>query len=273
MVTIVNIAADFLIVIFSGKEAGRRRRNGNSAGNPEEKVTEFSMSKKYHIAAIGLGILSATMAFGASSSTTEKIDEPPGAIHIARSRVGFAPLLLQAYDSYMHEDYVAANNAYQQVLATEAENIDALHGIAAVLLRDGQEAGAAEYYRRALDVDPADTLAQVWLIGQQGVFDPVRAESILLAAQPDIFSANAALGNLYAAQNRWREAQAAYLRACSAAPEEADVLFNLAVSLDQLHESESAGHYYRRALQAAVNRPAGFDKDRVAARLHEISAD
>ena len=255
---------------------GRRRWNGSSVWNLEEKIAKFSMSKKYHIAAIGLGILSASMAFGASSSTTEKIDEPPGAIHIARSRVGFAPLLLQAYDSYMHEDYVAANNAYQQVLATDAENIDALHGIAAVLLRDGQEAGAAEYYRRALDVDPADTLAQVWLIGQQGVFDPVRAESrlkILLAAQPDIFSANAALGNLYAAQNRWREAQAAYLRACSAAPEEADVLFNLAVSLDQLHESESAGHYYRRALQAAVNRPAGFDRERAAARLHEISAD
>jgi len=218
-------------------------------------------------------ISSVSFAFGAPPTATEKIPDTQSAIRTARSRPEVHPLLLQAYESYQAGEFAAARNGYQRVLASEPKNIEALHGMAAVLQRQGEGAAAGGYYRRALAADPADAQAQVWLLDLQGRLDPLPAESrlkTLLAAQPELFSANYSLGNLYAAQNRWHEAQAAYFRAYTAASDEPDILFNLAVSLDQLHQAEPAAHYYRQALEAAARRPAGFDRDRVVARLREI---
>lgn len=250
---------------------GRRRWNGNSGVKTETRFADFPMNRKT-LFVVSL-VLSFSLAFGNPSGAAEKSADPQNFIHIARSRPGVHPLLLRAYESYLAGDFAAACNAYQQVLAGEPKNIDALHGMAAILLRQGDGGAAGEYYRRALVADPADAQALVWLIDLQGRLDPLLAESrlkTLLAGQPELFSANFALGNLYAAQNRWREAQAAYFRAYSAAPEEPDILFNLAVSLDQLRQAESATHYYQLALQVAASRPAGFDRERVAMRLREI---
>lgn len=249
----------------------RRRWNGNPVAKAEMRFTEFQMNRKIII--VGSIIFSAASSFGAPPAATERTPDTQSAIRIARSRPEVHPLLLQAYESYLAGDFAVARNVYQQVLASEPKNIDALHGMAAALQRQGEGAAAGAYYRRALAADPADAQAQVWLIDLQGRLDPLPAESrlkTLLAGQPELFSANYSLGNLYAAQNRWREAQTAYFRAYTAASEEPDILFNLAVSLDQLHQAEPAAHYYRLALEAAASRPAGFDRDRVVARLREI---
>lgn len=219
------------------------------------------------------GAFLAAAALGAPPAADKKSGEAQGGIRVTKARAAVAPLLEQAYANYLRRDYAAAGDAYRRLLAAEPENSDALHGLAAVLLRQGDEAGAAGYYRQALDADPTDTLAHAWLIGRQGAIDPERAESRLkaiLATQPDLFPANAVLGNLYAAQNRWREAQAAYLRACSVEPEDPDILFNLAVSHDQLRETGSARRYYALAIEAAGRRPAGFDRARAATRLEAI---
>lgn len=221
------------------------------------------------------GAFLAAAVFGAPSAAGKKTEEGQGrgGVRVTRIHAVVAPLLEQAYAHYLRGDYAAAGDAYRRLLAAEPENSDALHGLAAVLLRQDDEAGAAGYYRQALDADPTDTLAQAWLIGRQGAIDPARAESRLkaiLATQPDFFPANAVLGNLYAAQNRWREAQAAYLRACSVEPDDPDILFNLAVSHDRLRETETARRYYALAIEAAGRRPAGFDRARVAARLEAI---
>ena len=74
-----------------------------------------------------------------------------------------------------------------------------------------------------------------------------------------------ALGNLYARQNRWNEAQNAYfdalLRAKSAGggPINPDYAYNLAVSLERINQLQAALEYYREAAEFSRNAIPGFD--------------
>jgi tetratricopeptide (TPR) repeat protein len=196
-----------------------------------------------------------------------------GTIQIATTKPSIDPGLLRGYQAYMTGDLGVARESFETLLEEEDMNIDALHGLAAISLRQGQSAAAEEYYLRALEADPKDALALSGLISMMGLRDPLLSESrlkSLLAAQPGLFFLNFALGNLYAAQGRWNEAHQAYLKTVSNDPDNPDGLFNLAVSLDQLHQSKLASTYYQQALAASAIRPAGFDKEQVYARLVEL---
>ena len=78
------------------------------------------------------------------------------------------------------------------------------------------------------------------------------------------------LGNQYAAQARWAEAQEAYFRAFTAEPDNPDYNYNLAVSLDQLRQRKPALEYYRKAIALGASRPAAFDLARARARAGEL---
>ena len=159
------------------------------------------------------------------------------------------------------------------MLNSEPKNPDALHGMAAVALRQRQYDRAEEFYLRAIEADPKDAIAQAGLFGLRGQGDPVNAESrlkTLIAAQPDQHFLHFALGNIYAAAGRWNEAQTAFFKAYTGDPEHPDYLFNLAISLDHLRQSKLAAQYYNQALAAAGNRPASFDKAQAATRLREL---
>jgi uncharacterized protein HemY len=67
------------------------------------------------------------------------------------------------------------------------------------------------------------------------------------------------LGNLYASQSRWAEAQSAFFEAHRLEPDNADVLYNLAVALDNLNQPRLAADFYRRALTQARGRNVQFD--------------
>jgi uncharacterized protein HemY len=84
-------------------------------------------------------------------------------------------------------------------------------------------------------------------------------------------SLNFALGNLYAQQGRWNDAQQAYFRAYAGDGDNPDYpLFNLAVSLEQLRQPKLALQYYQgRSLRPPA--PAAFDK-RQAARPRQRTA-
>ena len=168
----------------------------------------------------------------------------------------------------------AARSDYEQVLRNDPRNTDALDGMAAISLSQGQTEAAESYYRRALEVDPKDATAQAGLINLLGSADPLQAESrlkILAASQPEAHAALFALGNLYASQDRWRDAQQAYFRAYTADADNPDYQFNLAVSLDHLRQSRLALQYYQSALTAvAAGRPASFDRNQAAARVREL---
>lgn len=200
-------------------------------------------------------------------------NEPAKPIRLSASSISLNPALSRGYEAYMAGNLGDAQNEYQQVLKTEAANLDALHGMAAIKLRLGQAAAAEEYYLRAIEADPKDALATAGLIGLKGKIDPLQAESrlkTLLAAQPELPYLNFALGNLYASQNRWQEAQEAYFKAYNGEPDNPDTLFNLAISLDRLHQPKLAYRYYSLALAAAESRPSNFDKTQLNIRLREL---
>jgi tetratricopeptide (TPR) repeat protein len=181
--------------------------------------------------------------------------------------------LNRAYDALLADNLTDARRDYEQALRSDPKNTDALLGLATIAARQGQADKAADLYLRVLEADPKDLNAKAGLINLKGQSDPALSESrlkTLLASQPDSAALNFALGNLHARQTRWSDAQQAYFRAYTAEPDNADYLFNLAVSLDHLHQKNLAIQYYQMALNAAGTRSAAFDRIQVKSRLLEL---
>ena len=194
-------------------------------------------------------------------------------ITITPARVQSDPVLEGAYQAYIAGDLAGARNDYQQVWRNNPDNRDALLGLAAVETRAGRYDAAESYYTRLLELDPRDAHAQAGLIGLRGQADPLAAESRLknmITAQPEASFLHFTLGNQFAAQGRWAEAQQAYFQAYAGDPEHADFAYNLAVSLDRMHQVKPALEYYRRALTLATNHPVSFDKAQVSKRILQL---
>ncbi|MEG1116992.1 MAG: tetratricopeptide repeat protein, partial [Janthinobacterium sp.] len=184
------------------------------------------------------------------------------------------PGVQQAYQAFNGGQLGLARQEYETVLRQDANNRDALLGLAAVALRENQGAQAAALYVRLLEINPDDGVALAGLIGlRQG--DVVQSEAKLkaiLARSPDSGPVLFALGNVYAKQRRWNEAQQQFFRAYGAAPGNPDYAFNLAVGLDRLNQPRLAATYYQRALTLAQTTPAAFDQAVVQTRLRELAA-
>jgi tetratricopeptide (TPR) repeat protein len=205
-----------------------------------------------------------------SQSAAEGGDAP---IRITTSHLRVDPAVAEAYDLLQAGNVTAAKTAYERLLTTDPRNAEALHGIAAIALRQGKPAEAQAAFLRILEANPSDPAAQAGLIGLNGQIDPVAGESrmkSLLAAQGEMPVVSFALGNLYARQERWSEAQQAYFNAVTADAGNPDYLFNLAISLDQLHQPKLAAQYYGQALAAAESRPAAFNRAQAVRRAHEL---
>ena len=201
--------------------------------------------------------------------------QPAAPAEVPAAAAPTPPSAQRGYAALMTGDARLARSEYLRVLEAEPASLDALHGMAVVSLRQGRAAEAEGYYLRALQADPQDALAQAGLIGlqSQGGGDGRQAEARLqglLDAHPELPFLHYALGNLYAGQNRWSEAQQAFFKAAGAEPDNPDFLFNLAVSLDRQHQPQQALPLYQRALAAAEKRPASFDRQQVGARLRAL---
>ena len=199
--------------------------------------------------------------------------EPEGPVRISRGELKVQPALLRAVELLETDDLAGATRAYEQVLRGDARNSDALLGMAAIAIRQNDLRSAEGWYLRALEADPKDINALAGLINLRGQADPQAAESRikgLLASQPDSPTLNFALGNLYAGQRRWPEAQLAYFNAHTADPTHPDYLFNLATSLDHMHLPKVALDYYKSALAASGSRRPSFNPDQVKARILEL---
>lgn len=203
--------------------------------------------------------------------------ESGGQFRLTRSQAAANLTLEQAYDALQAGHLDIAQRAYERVLRGDAKNTDALLGLATIAAQRNDAERAHSYYLRALESNPNDPTAQAGVIQTRGQTDPAQAESRLknaLAGQPDSPALLFALGNLYAREQRWGEAQQAYFRAYSTEPDNADFIFNLAVSLDQLHQDKLAAQYYQMALSAAdasgSARAVGFDRDQVRHRIQEL---
>lgn len=181
--------------------------------------------------------------------------------------------LQRGYRNFQESSLTQAHQEYQQALDSDPNNVDTLLGLAVIAQRQGRPTDAERYRQRALEADPRDPAAQAAVLGGANGGNPTDTESRLksiLSAQPESAPLNFALGNLYARQARWNEAQQVYFNAVAGDTENPDYLFNLAVSLDQMHQPKLAAQHYRLALEAGERRPAAFDRQRVRQRLNQL---
>lgn len=218
------------------------------------------------------GMTRSAPAPSALHSTDQPATETP--VHFSRSAPKTDQPLERAYAALKAGRLDEAQAGYEAILRHDSKNTDALLGLASIAARAGQEERAQTLYQRAYESDPSNPTAQAGLLGGQEKTDAAPTESRLktaLSKQPNAPALHFALGNLYARQERWSEAQQAYFNAYSIEPDNPDFIVNLAISLDHLHQDKLAAQYYRTALTAAATRRAAFDAEPIQTRLRELS--
>jgi Tfp pilus assembly protein PilF len=185
------------------------------------------------------------------------------------------PAIAAGYAAYQAGDLAAARSSYAQALQDEPDNRDALLGMAAVEMRAQRYGAADAHYRRLLRVDPRDPHALAGVLALRGQqIDPVLAESrvkTLLSRDTGAEVLNFTLGNEYARQGRWAEAQQAYFKALASDPGNPDFAYNLAVSLEHIGKPGLALEQYRSALALAEHRSFSFDRPAARKRIQELA--
>ncbi len=225
------------------------------------------------------------VAVPSTPSPPHETETQPILISHAREDGAVDPDLLAAYQAYRNGDLATAWQRYGEVLSKDARNRntpnrDALLGMAAIAQLQSQDATAARYYDQVLALDPRDPVANAGMLALSGKSDAASTESrlkLLLAQQSHADGTQStalyfALGNLYAEQSRWGDAQQAYFNAYNLEQGNAQIAFNLAVSLDHLGQGRLAAQHYQRALQLGLPDNAGFNRAQAQRRVNELSA-
>ena len=199
----------------------------------------------------------------------------PAEITATRQPAQVHPNIATGYAAYVAGDLVAARSEYEKALTEEPSNRDALLGMAALDVRAGRFETAEAGYLRLLQADPRDAHATAALIalraGRGGAPNAESRVKSMLADSPGSHVLNFTLGNEFAQQGRWAEAQQEYFKAFSAEPDNADFAYNLAISLDHLRQPKLALDYYQRAIALAKARGARFDLAAAESRVQQLS--
>ncbi len=182
------------------------------------------------------------------------------------------PLLLSAYSAYQAGRLDEAQQLYLTLFRKDARNIDVLLGLATIAQQQKDSMAAAQYFTHILELDPRNAAANAGMSALGAGDENTESRlKILLREQGNAAILHFALGNLYADQSRWGEAQQAYFNAYTLEPDNAEFAFNLAVSLDYLGQKDLAIQHYRRALQLDPSHGAGFDHAQVEQRMNELN--
>lgn len=188
---------------------------------------------------------------------------------------GINPTLLAAWQAYRRGDFDLARQHYSDILKQDVKSRDAMLGMAAIAQQQGQDDVAIHYYRKALALDPRDSAAHAGLLSLLGPGYEAGNESRLmqlLEQQPKSAALSFAIGNMFAAQLRWSDAQPFYFSASNLEPDNAQYAFNLAVSLDHMGKSRLAAQHYQRALELDNTVTFGIDRRQIQKRLDVLMA-
>ena len=203
-------------------------------------------------------------------------------INVLPSMNGMArrKLLQQAKSLYVKGSYTEAESLYRSVLVKNPTNIDALHGLALVAVASGRYQLAVATYLQVLDYYPSDpvsiadltNLTNLHGASGQNFYETESTLKKLIGRHQEWDSRlYFALGNVYAANSRWLEAQRSYFEAHAREQNNPDYAYNLAVVLDYLNKREMAVEYYHMALDLASQSPSGFDAGRVRTRIDHLN--
>ncbi len=199
-------------------------------------------------------------------------------VQISKSRKSNAvsTVLHSAYLAYQAGNDNVAAAAYRSVLSKQHDNRDALLGLAVLAIKSGNLEQAYGLYRKLLKLNPNDSVAATALFSLQGYKNsPVVTESRLklqLDEDPNASHIHFSLGNLYARQTRWAKAQQSFFEAYRIDNENADYIYNLAVSLDQLQQHRAALDYYRLAYNKANDQTVSFPVAQLMTRIQSLAA-
>ena len=182
--------------------------------------------------------------------------------------------LNEAWLSYESGRYEEAKNMYREVINIEKKNRDALLGLGAIAVIEENNLEAKEIYLSLLEQNPRDSMA-VAALAELHDDSTLKADEeyllTMLKKNPGAQHLSFALGNNYAQQKRWKSAQKYYFEAWQSDPENADYIFNLAVSMDQLDKQEQAINFYKDSLNKAINKQVSFSREAVQKRINELS--
>ena len=188
-------------------------------------------------------------------------------------RLATADPLQEGYLALSLGNLDLAEQKYQAVLVRHPHEKDALLGLAVIAQRNKQTDRAAGFYRQVLREDMGNAAAAAGLVSLSEQADPVAAESQLrelLDIKPAAPELHYALGGVLAREQRWGEAQQAFYRAYTLAPANALYAYNLAVSLDRLHQTAPALSYYKTALSLAASGNTTLNQDAIGRRIQEL---
>lgn len=215
--------------------------------------------------------------FSAASNT--QVENSPTDQHFQIRLSGIKqtnPQLEFAYQAYLRGDDISAQSEYRTLLQTEPYLVDALLGMAAIAARQGKTEESSAWYAQALEAQPGNLTAQIGLVNLASRNNPQAAEARLrnlIARHREMDALHAALGDLYAENGDWRQAQQAYFEAYRLDATNPQHAFNLAVALDQLGKPPLALQYYRHAqslLEGAAT--ATLNKAALESRIAQIDA-
>lgn len=182
------------------------------------------------------------------------------------------PLLKDAYLAYRSGKLDEAQQLYLTMFRKDAQNPDVLLGLASIAQQRGENQMAAQYYARVLVLDPRNAPANAGMSALSANDENNESSlKILLREQDNSAALHFALGNLYAGQSRWSEAQQAYFNAYTLESGNAGFAFNLAVSLDHLGQKQLAAQYYQRALELDQPHAAGFDHTQISYHIQQLA--
>lgn len=205
---------------------------------------------------------------GESDEVAEPVAEPIRIVRGATSNPLF-PKLSAAWAAFQAGDYAGAEALYREVRAADAGNIDALLGLGALAARGERLDEARDLYQAVLLAEPKNSTAVSALstlpAGGARNLDASTLKN-LVREQPGAANLHFALGLQYVARGSWSDAQSAFFEAVRNEPTNADYVYNLAVSLDQLGQAALAATYYQRALEIA-NSSSLFRPDDARTRL------
>ena len=183
------------------------------------------------------------------------------------------PKVQRGYEAFQRNDFATAEREYRSVLGGDPNNRDALLGIAAIAVAKNRTGLAAQIYSEILRVNPRDSIASSALMSLQN--NPTTTDEsrlkLMLEREPNADHLHFSLGNYFASQQRWSEAQNAYFNAFRLDSDNPDYAYNLAIGLDHMAQPQAALKYYQLALELASNEPSGFERAAVQRRIESIA--
>ncbi len=183
--------------------------------------------------------------------------------------------LEQAWLAYEGAQYDRAKKLYKKVSAIEKNNRDALLGLGAIAVLEKETNVARDIYVSLLKIDPRDPIAISALASLRNNAAATETDEkylqSMLQKNPADAHLNFALGNVFAQQGKWKPAQQSYFNAWQRDNGNADYLFNLAVSMDQLGKQKQAVEFYQDCLTKSANKQVAFSREAVRKRITELS--